>query len=78
MLVSKCLITDENLSEYQLSQVKEKGFKKYNSVSKKLICNLGNDRNVYLNFEIYKMFKEAGYDISVKKILEFEHKSIFK
>ena len=46
MLVSKCLITDENLSEYQLSQVKEKGFKKYNSVSKKLICNLGNDSNV--------------------------------
>ena len=39
MLVSKCLITDENLSEYQLSQVKAKGFKKYNSVSKKLICN---------------------------------------
>ena len=69
MLVSKCLITDEKLSEYQLSQVKEKGFKEYNSVSKKLICNLGNDSNVYLNFEMYKMFKEAGYDISVKKIL---------
>ena len=78
MLVSKCLITDENLSEYQLSQVKEKSLKKYNSVSKKLICNLGNDSNVYLNFEMYKMFKEAGYDISVKKILEFEHKLIFK
>ena len=27
MLVSKALITDENLSEYQLSQVKEKGLK---------------------------------------------------
>ena len=78
MLVSKCLITDENLSEYQLSQVKEKGFKKYNSVSKKLICNLGNDSNVYLNFEMYKMFKEAGYDITVKKILEYKHKLIFK
>ena len=78
MLVSKCLITDENLSEYQLSQVKEKGFKKYNSISKKLVCNLGNDSNVYLNFEMYKMFKEAGYDIKVKKILEFKQKAIFK
>ena len=36
----------KNLSEYQLSQVKEKGLKRYNSVSKKLICNLGNDSNV--------------------------------
>ena len=53
MLVSRTLITDENLSEYQLSQVKEKGLKKYNSVSIKLICNLGNDSNVYLNFEMY-------------------------
>ena len=59
MLVSRCKITDKNLSEYQLSQVKEKGFKKYNSVSKKLICNLGNDSNVCLNFKMYKMFKEA-------------------
>ena len=46
MLVSKCLIIDKNLSEYQLSQIKEKGFIKYNSVSKKLISNLGNDSNV--------------------------------
>ena len=78
MLVSRTLITDKNLSEYQLSQVKEKGFKKYNSVSKKLISNLGNDSNVSLNFEMYKMFKEAGYDIMIKKILEFKQKEIFK
>ena len=67
MLVSKCLITDRNLSEYQLSQIKEKGLTNYNSVSKKLISNLGNDSNVYLNFEMYSMMKEAGYDIVVKK-----------
>ena len=67
MLVSKTLITDINLSEYQLSQIKEKGFNKYNSVSKKLISNLGNDSNVYLNDQIYKMFKEAGYEIKIKK-----------
>ena len=78
MLVSRTLITDKNLSEYQLSQVKEKGFKKYNSVSKKLISNLGNDSNVHLNFEMYKMFKEAGYEIKIKKILEFKQKEIFK
>ena len=72
MLVSKCLIPDKNLSEYQLSQIKEKGFNKYNSVSKKLISNLGNDSNVYLNFEMYQMMKDAGYDIVIKKILEFK------
>ena len=78
MLVSRTLITDKNLSEYQLSQVKEIGFKKYNSVSKKRICNLGNDSNVYLNFEMYHMLKVAGYNITIKKILEFKHSPIFK
>ena len=78
MLVSKFLITDENLSEYQLSQVKEKDFKKYNSISKKLVCNLGNDSNVYLNFEMYKMFKEAGYDIKIKKYLNSNKKQYLK
>ena len=78
MLVSKCLITDKNLSEYQLNQIKEKGLTKYNSVSKNLISNLGNDSNVYLNFEMYQMMKEAGYDIVIKKILEFKQKPIFK
>ena len=45
MLVSKCLITDKHLSEYQLNQIKEKresNNSNYNSVSKKLISNLGN------------------------------------
>ena len=60
MLVSKTLTTDKNLSEYQLSQVKEKGFNKYNSVSKKLISNLGNDSNVYLNDQMYKMMEDTG------------------
>ena len=81
MLVSKCLITDKHLSEYQLNQIKEKresNNSNYNSVSKKLISNLGNDSNVYLNFELYKMMKTAGYDIKIKKILEFKQKAIFK
>ena len=78
MLVSRTLITDKNLSESQLSQVKEKGFNKYNSVGKKFISNLGDDSDVYLNFEMYKMFKESGYEINIKKILEFKQKEIFK
>ena len=68
MLVSKCLITDKHLSEYQLNCMKEKresNNSNYNSVSKKLISNLGNDSNVYLNFELYKVIKTAGYDIKI-------------
>ena len=81
MSASKCKITDKNLSEYQLNQIKEKGGNKninYNSKSEKLITNLGNDANCYLNFEMYQMMKKAGYDIKIKKILKFKHKAIFK
>ena len=93
MLVSKSKITHKNLSEYQINQIKEKRENnsklkhikklniediKYNSQSEKLIPNLGNDSNCYLNFEMYQMFKKAGYDITIKKILEFKHKAIFK
>ena len=79
MLVSKCKITDKNLSEYQLNQIKNKrNNTNYKSQSEKLIANLGNDSNTYLNFEMYQMFKKAGYDIQIKKILEFKHEAIFK
>ena len=95
MLVSRCKITDKNLSEYQLNQIKQKrendyllkhkkvkniniNVIKYNSQSEKLIPNLGNDSNCYLNFEMYQMMKKAGYETTIKKILEFKHESIFK
>ena len=81
MLVSKCKTTDKNLSEYQINQIKNKRNNKntnYKSQSEKLITNLGNDSNTYLNFEMYQMIKKAGYDIEIKKILEFKHKAIFK
>ena len=81
MLVSKCKITNENLSEYQIEQIKNKRNNKnitYKSQSEKLISNLGNDSNCYLNFEMYQMFKQAGYDIEIKKILDFKHEAIFK
>ena len=70
MLVSKCKIIDKNLSEYQLNQIKNKRNNEnlnYSSQSEKLIVNLGNDSNTYLNFEMYQIFKEAGYDIEIKK-----------
>ena len=81
MLVSRCKITDKNLSKYQLNQIKEKRGRNnvnYNSQSEKLITNLGDDSNCYLNFKMYQMMKEAGYNIAIKKILEFQHKAISK
>ena len=70
MLVSKCKITDKNLSEYQINQIKNKRNNEnsnYKSQSEKVIVNIGNDSNTYLNFEMYQMFKQAGYDIEIKK-----------
>ena len=81
MFASRSKITDKNLSKYQLNQIKEKRGNKnfnYNSQSEKLITNLGNDSNCYLNFEMYQMMEKAGYEITIKKILEFQHKAIFK
>ena len=81
MLVSKCKITDKNLAEYQINQIKNKRDNEnsnYKSQSEKLIVNLGNDSNTYLNFEMYQMFEKAGYDIEIKKILEFKQEAIFK
>ena len=81
MLVSRCKITDKNLSDYQLKQIKIKRGNKnfnYNDQSEKLITNLGNDSNCYLNFELYQILKNAGYNINIMKILEFKHEAIFK
>ena len=81
MLVSKVKITDQNLSEYQLNQIKNKRNYKntnYKSQFEKLIVNLGNDSNIYLDFEMYQMFKKAGYNIEIKRILKFNHEAIFK
>ena len=39
---------------------------------------MGHDSNCYLNFEMYQMMKKVGYEIFIKKILEFKHKAIFK
>ena len=93
MLVSRCKINGKHLSEFQLKQIQqkreaeyplkhkkklEKNNIKYNSQSEKLVVNLGNDSNCYLNFKMHQMMKKAGYDITINKILEFKHEAIFK
>ena len=84
VLYSRIKITDENLSEYQLNQIKQKRGKKekeqieYRTQTEKLISHLGNDKNNYKSFEMYKMMKEAGYDIKIKVILEYRHEAVFK
>ena len=80
MLVSKVKVTDKDLSKYQLSQIKQKrqtDNTTYNS-SLKIIPNLGSDKNCYLNCRMYKMMLDAGYDIEIKKILQFKQDDIFK
>ena len=75
-------IKEKRENDYLLKHKKVKNINindiKYKSQSDKLIPNLGNDSNCYLNFEMYQMMKNAGYDITIKKILEFKHESIFK
>ena len=80
MLVSKSKITDKDLSEYQLNQIKEKRKNdniNYNS-SLKIIPNLGSHNNCYLNVRMYKMMLDAEYDIKIKKILQFRQDNIFQ
>ena len=86
-LVSRTKVTDENLSQFQLNMIKEKMKNKnkyfinnikYDSLSEKIIPNLGDDSNVYLNHEMYQMFVEFGYNIKIKKILEYKHEPFLK
>ena len=86
-LVSRTKITDENLSEFQLNMIKDKMKNKnkyftknikYDSISEKLVPNLGNDSNVYLNHQMYQMFVKFGYDIEIKKILEYRQEAFLK
>ena len=86
-LVSRTKITDENLSQFQLNMIKDKMKNKnkyfiknikYDSMSEKIIPNLGNDNNVYLNHEMYQMFKHFNYKIKIKKILEYRHEPFLK
>ena len=84
MLFSEVKITDKNLWEYQINQIREKRNEnenektEYRTQAEKLIGHLGNDENNYMSFEMYQMMKDAGYDIKIKAILEYKHKAVFK
>ena len=46
--------------------------------SEKLITHLGYDKNSYISFEMYEMMISLGYEINVKKILEYKHRNFMK
>ena len=71
--MSKTSINYDNLSNYQKTNLKEN----YKS-SGKLINHLGSNENNYLSFEMYKLLLNLGYDISIKKILEYYHSGYVK
>ena len=72
-LISKTSIYYDSLSDYQKINLKEN----YKS-SGKLINHLGSDENNYLSFEMYKLLLILGYDIEIKKILEYYNSNLMK
>ena len=72
-LISKTSIKYDDLSEFQRKYLKEN----YKS-SEKLITHLGYDRNCYISFEMYQMMISLGYEIKVKKMLEYKHSNFMK
>ena len=72
-LISRTSIKYNDLSEFQRKNSKEN----YKS-SEKLISHLGYDRNSYISFEMYKMMISLGYEIKIKKILEYKHSNFMK
>ena len=61
------------MSEFQRKNLKEN----YKS-SEKLISHLGYDKNCYISFEMYEMMISLGYEIKIKKILEYKHSNFMK
>ena len=72
-LISKTSVKYNDLSEFQRKNLKEN----YKS-SEKLITHLGYDKNCYLSFDMYEMMISLGYEINVKKILEYKHNNFMK
>ena len=61
------------MSEFQRKNLKDN----YKS-SEKLITHLGYDKNCYISFEMYEMMISLGYEIKIKKILEYKHSNFMK
>ena len=72
-LISKVSIKYDDLSDFQRKNLKEN----YES-SEKLITHLGYDKNCYMSFEMYEMMISLGYEIEIKKILEYKHFNFMK
>ena len=72
-LITKTSIKYDDLSEFQRKNLKEN----YKS-SEKLITHLGYDKNCYISFEMYEMMIFLGYEIVIKKILEYKHSNFMK
>ena len=72
-LISKTSIKYNDLSEFQRKNLKE-NYK----LSEKLITHLGYDKNCYISFQMYEMMISLGYEINVKKILEYKHSNFMK
>ena len=43
-----------------------------------MISHLGYDKNCYISFEMYEMMISLGYEIKIKKILEYKHSNFMK
>ena len=56
---------------------KKKWKENYKS-SEKLITHLRYDKNCYISFEMYEMMISLGYEINVKKVLEYKHSNFMK
>ena len=72
-MISRTSIKYDDLSEFQRKNLKES----YKS-SEKLITHLGYDKNSYISFEMYEMMLSLGYEIKIKKILEYKHSNFMK
>ena len=72
-MISRTSIKYDDLSEFQRKNLKEN----YKS-SEKLISHLGFDKNCYILFKMYEMMISSGYEIRIKKILEYKNSDFMK
>ena len=78
LLQFPALISKTNIKYDQLSDFQRKNLKENYKSSEKLISHLGYDKNSYVSFEMYEMLKSLGYQINIKKILEYKHENFMK
>ena len=72
------LISRTSIKYGDLSKFQKKNLKQNYKSSEKLITHLGHDKNSYISFEMYEMMISLGYEIKIKKILEYKHSKFMK